>query len=73
MTHSVAAPYFAGQDAAALPQMTRDERARAHLPDGFREKILSVLRPGATLLVTRDSLRSSGTGRKLTVIATDTE
>ncbi len=53
--------------------MTREERARAHLPDGFREKVQSVLQPGSTLLVTRDSLRSSGTGRALTVIVTDSK
>ena len=53
--------------------MTLGERARAHLPEGLREQILGVLQPGSTLLVTRDSLRSSGTGRPLTVIVTDPE
>lgn len=62
-----------GQQPAASAEMTRDERARAHLPKGFREQILGVVRPGTTLLVTRDSLRSSGTGRALTVIVTDTK
>jgi hypothetical protein len=60
-----------GQTPGAIAEMTRGERARAHLPDGLRDQILGVLRPGTTLLVTRDSLRSSGTGRTLTVIVTD--
>ena len=60
-----------GQKPGDLAEMTRGEHARAHLPDGFREQILSILQPGSTLLVTRDSLRSSGTGRALTVIVTD--
>jgi hypothetical protein len=60
-----------GQKPGSLAEMTRGERARAHLPEGFREQIISVLQPGATLLVTRDSLRSSGTGHALTVLVTD--
>lgn len=61
------------QKAGLRSEMSADERARAHLPAGLREQILGILEPGATLLVTRDSLRSSGTGRQLTVIATDAE
>lgn len=49
-------------------EMTLEDRARAHLPPGLQKHIRSILRPGATLLVTRDSLRSSGTGRAVTVI-----
>lgn len=60
-----------GHRSNASSEMTLDERARAHLPEGLREQILGVLQPGSTLLVTRDSLRSSGTGRALTVIVTD--
>jgi hypothetical protein len=60
-----------GQSSRALPEMTLDERARGHLPEGLREQILGVLQPGSTLLVTRDSLRSSGTGRSLTIIVTE--
>ena len=60
-----------GRRASALPEMTGDERARAHLPEGLRDRILDILRPGSTLLITRDSLRSSGSGRALTVIETD--
>jgi len=60
-----------GQKLGELIEMTPGERARAHLPDGFRDRVLSVLQPGSTLLVTRDSLRSSGTGRALTVIVSE--
>jgi hypothetical protein len=62
-----------GQPAGVPREMTRDERARAHLPDGLRDRILGILQPGSTLLITRDSLRSSGTGRTLTVIETDAQ
>jgi hypothetical protein len=62
---------LSGRQPGPLAEMTGVERARAHLPEGFRDQILSVLQPGSTLLVTRDSLRSSGTGRALTVIETD--
>lgn len=62
-----------GRPPSMLPEMMREDRARAHMPDGFREKLLSILQPGATLLITRDSLRSSGTGRALTVIVADPE
>jgi hypothetical protein len=59
-----------GQQAGPPSEMTRNERARAHLPRGLRDRILGILQPGSTLLITRDSLRSSGTGRVLTVIVT---
>jgi hypothetical protein len=48
--------------------MTAVEHARGHFPEGFRERLLGVLQTGATLLITRDSIRSSGTGTRLTVI-----
>ena len=57
-----------GQMSAGAGDMTADERARAHLPETFRHDLDSVLAPGATLLITRDSLRTSGTGQKLTVL-----
>jgi hypothetical protein len=49
-------------------EMTLEDRARAHLPPDLQKHIRSILQPGATLLVTRDSLRSSGTGHAITVI-----
>jgi hypothetical protein len=47
-----------------------DDAARPapRLPPGFRAAMLSILVPGTTVLVTRDTLRSSGTGVPLTVI-----
>ena len=54
-------------------EMTVAEHGRAHFSEAFRRHILSVIGPGTTLLITRDSLRSAGTGTPLTVIATDTK
>lgn len=43
-------------------------RPAPRLPPGFRASLLAILVPGTTVLVTRDTLRSSGTGVPLTVI-----
>ncbi|MEG3123385.1 L,D-transpeptidase [Sphingomonas sp. GB1N7] len=59
-----------GAAAQAGAELTEAERSRGHLPEGLRRAIGSVLTPGTTLLVTRTSLRSSGVGRKLTVVTT---
>jgi len=59
-----------GAHAKASPNMTEDERARAHMPEQFRLLLDSILSPGTTLLITRDTLASSGTGRRLTVVST---
>jgi hypothetical protein len=61
-----------GQLKAEPSQLTSAERARGHLPAAFRAALVGVLQPGTTLLVTRDTLKSSGTGQRLTVISTDT-
>jgi len=50
-------------------EMSAAERSRVHLPEGFRAALDGVLQPGATLLVTRDTLRASGLGTRLTVIS----
>jgi hypothetical protein len=60
-----------GQAPNAAKDLTSAERARGHLPETFRRAVASILKPGATLLVTRDSIRSSGTGRRLTVITAE--
>lgn len=60
-----------GTLATEPPELTAGDRARLHMPEAFRQKLLDILGPGMTLLVTRDTLRSSGTGRALTVIETD--
>ena len=57
-----------GELAQPLAELTEAERSHGHLPEGLRRAIASVLAPGTTLLVTRASLRSSGVGRKLTVV-----
>ena len=53
------------------PEMTPAEHARGHFSEALRRNILANLEPGNTLLITRDSLRSSGTGTRLTVITAD--
>ena len=61
-----------GQPAGAL-EMTMDERARGHMPEEFRRLLAASLVPGSTLLVTRESIRSGGTGKKLTLITAEAE
>lgn len=60
-----------GQATEGPTAMSAAEHGRGHLPTGLREKILGVLAPGTTLLITRDSIKSSGTGTRLTVITED--
>ena len=60
-----------GQPKNTTPEMTASEHARAHFPEALRTKILSIISPGTPLLVTRDSLKSAGTGTNLTVLASD--
>lgn len=54
------------RDSAA--EMIPEENARGHFPDAFRQHIRSVIGPGTTLLITRDSIRSSGTAKAMTVL-----
>ena len=42
---------------------------RLRLPEDFRQALAASLAPGATVVVTTDSLQSGATGKKLTVIA----
>jgi L,D-transpeptidase catalytic domain len=60
-----------GQAADSAAEMTPAERARGHFPDALRRNILGIIEPGTTLLITRDSIKSSGTGTRLTVITED--
>jgi hypothetical protein len=60
-----------GQSAGTTAEMTPGERARGHFPEALRTNILGILAPGTTLLITRDSIKSSGTGTRLTVITAD--
>lgn len=57
-----------GDPVETARELTAAERSQGHLPEGLRAAIAAVLTPGTTMLVTRASLRSSGVGRKLTLI-----
>jgi L,D-transpeptidase catalytic domain len=52
-------------------EMTPEERARLHLPEAFRTVLAAALRPGTTVLITRESIRSGGTAKRLTVLTSD--
>ncbi|WP_375394663.1 L,D-transpeptidase [uncultured Sphingomonas sp.] len=52
-------------------ELSVEDRAKGHLPEGFRTALATVLTPGATLLVTRETLASAGTGTAVTIIETD--
>lgn len=45
------------------------DQDKGRLPAGFRAALATILVPGVTLLVTRETLKSSGTGQALTVVA----
>lgn len=57
-----------GQAETGTAELGKDESRRAHLPPEFRALLTKILKPGATLLVTRDSLKSSGTGAHMTIV-----
>jgi len=52
-------------------EMAVSERARGHMPELFRRLLAGALVPGSTLLVTRESLRSGGTGKELTLFTAE--
>jgi hypothetical protein len=60
-----------GQELDAANKMTQEERMRSHIPEQFRAALAAILTPGTTLLVTRETLKSKGTGKHLTVMASD--
>ena len=49
-------------------ELSAQDRAKGHLPDGFRAVLATVMTPGTTLLVTRETLASAGTGTPVTII-----
>jgi hypothetical protein len=57
--------------ASGTSDMTVSERARGHMPEAFRRLLVEALVPGSTLLVTRESLRSGGTGKRLTLLTAE--
>lgn len=62
-----------GLTPAQAGEMTPEERARLHLPEAFRAVLAAALRPGTTVLITRESIRSGGTAKRLTVLTSDSE
>jgi L,D-transpeptidase catalytic domain len=60
-----------GQMPAAAGELTPIERARVHMPEPFRVAVAAAIQPGTTLLVTRQSLASGGTGKRMTILTTD--
>ena len=60
-----------GQPGAETPELSAEEQARGHVPDAFRRLLTSVLQPGTTMLVTRESLQTSGTGARMAVLEAD--
>jgi L,D-transpeptidase catalytic domain len=60
-----------GQTPGAAGELTQIERARVHMPEPFRIVVAEALEPGTTLLVTRESLASGGTGKRMTILTTD--
>ncbi|MEZ0495746.1 L,D-transpeptidase [Sphingomonas sp. IW22] len=49
-------------------ELSGEDRAKGRLPEGFRAALATVLTPGATLLVTRETLASASTGTAVTII-----
>ncbi|WP_199504807.1 L,D-transpeptidase [Qipengyuania sp. YIM B01966] len=64
-THWMFLPVFGG---AQTGEVSRQDRERLILPEDFRRDLLSVLKPGSTLIVTADTLESGSTGTSLTVL-----
>ncbi|WP_380784470.1 L,D-transpeptidase [Sphingomonas sp. R86520] len=54
-------------------ELSAEDRSKGHLPEGFRAGLATVLTPGATLLVTRETLASAGTGKAVTIIEAGNE
>jgi hypothetical protein len=52
-------------------ELSDADRAKGRLPESFRAALATVLTPGTTLLVTRETLASAGTGKAVTVIEAD--
>lgn len=60
---------LAGQKEVREP--TEAQISRLRLPEGFRKQLVKILVPGATVVVTPDTLLSGSTGNALTVIDTE--
>lgn len=62
-----------GASAPAMVETSPDARSRLRIAREFRRSVAAILTPGATVLVTNDSLAKGATGRKLTVITGEPE
>lgn len=49
-------------------ELSPEDRAKGRLPEQFRAALATVLIPGTTMLVTRETLASAGTGTAVTII-----
>lgn len=58
-----------GADAPDAPEL----RGRIHVTEDFRVRVEAILAPGATVVVTPDSLREGDTGRAMTVVEEEDE
>lgn len=52
-------------------ELSAEDRGKGRLAPAFRAQLATVLVPGATLLVTRKTLASAGTGTAVTIIEAD--
>lgn len=57
-----------GESLSGPVEVTPDERARLTVPDEMIRATADVVRPGTTVVITPDTLRSGGAGRKMTVM-----
>ncbi|KQS51622.1 MULTISPECIES: L,D-transpeptidase [unclassified Sphingomonas] len=49
-------------------ELSVEDRTKGYLPEGFRTALATVMTPGTTLLVTRETLASASTGTPVTII-----
>jgi hypothetical protein len=59
-------------DHATGDPVPRQEWQRFHAPDGFKQKVAEIVRPGTTIVVTSDSLVSGAAVPSLTVMDAET-
>lgn len=57
-----------GQQGAGTA-LSAEERAKLRMPESFRRNLAGILQPGATVVITKDSLQTADTGEAVTVIA----
>ncbi|ETI64558.1 hypothetical protein C100_06770 [Sphingobium sp. C100] len=62
-----------GQVGVAGHAVTADERGRLQIPSAFQDALRTILQPGATAIVTPQSLVSASSGQKLVVIDSEAD